>query len=204
VQQAGYDHFIKVLLRSYEGLFDDFVVINENDISKRTGMTADNVVRSLKYLEKVNILQYVPKKESPQVVFTLPRQAAEEIRISKKNLDERKKRAAAKMKAMVHYITEKDACRSQMLLRYFGEKTLHRCGVCDYCRNSNKLDLNEIEFKGIRDKIKMAVLKKHLPLSELVTAVHIPDDDKALKIIQWLLDNDQLRYTRENELEWVE
>jgi len=105
---------------------------------------------------------------------------------------------------MVNYITEKDRCRSQMLLSYFGEKTEHRCGVCDYCRNRNKLDLNEIEYKGIRDKIKSAVIKKHLPLNELVHELHIPNDDKALKIIQWLLDNDNLRYTGENELEWIE
>jgi ATP-dependent DNA helicase RecQ len=204
VQQAGYDHFIKVLLRSYEGLYDDFVGINEGDIAKRTGMTADNVLRSLKYLEKLSILRYVPKKESPQLVFLLPRVPAEDVRISRENLQERKKRAEIKMNAMIGYITEKDRCRSQMLLGYFGEKSSHRCGVCDYCRNRNKLDLNEIEFKGIRDKIKKAVIKKHLPLDKLVDELHIPNDDKALKIIQWLLDNEHLRYTRENELEWVE
>jgi len=204
VQQAGYDNFIKVLLRSYEGLFDDFVNINETDIAKRTGMNAENVARSLRYLEKVNILRYVPKKDSPQLSFLLSRVAADRLELNKKSIAERKKRAVLKMKAMIEYITEKDKCRSSMLLNYFGESTSHRCGVCDYCRNRNKLDLNEIEFKGIRDKIKTAVMKKHLPLNELVSEIHIPNDDKALKIIQWLLDNEHLRYTKKNELEWVD
>ena len=61
-----------------------------------------------------------------------------------------------------------------------------------------------MEFEGIRNKIKTAVLKKHLPLNELIQEVHIANDDKALKIIQWLLDNENLRYTKENDLEWVE
>lgn len=204
VQQAGYDHFIKVLLRSYEGLFDDYVNISESDIAKRTGLTADHVIRSLVYLEKLNILKYIQKNEKPQLIFSVPREDAGHLRISKQNTDVRKKGAEIKMKAMIRYIIEKNICRSRLLLNYFGEKSDHRCGVCDICRNRNKLDLNEMEFEGIRNKIKTAVLKKHLPLNELIQEVHIANDDKALKIIQWLLDNENLRYTKENDLEWVE
>lgn len=107
------------------------------------------------------------------------------------------------MKAMVHYITEKNKCRSQMLLTYFGEKNAERCGVCDFCRNRNRLDLNEIEFNDIRDKIKTSVLIKTMSLDELINHIHLPNDDKTIKIIQWLLDNENLRYTKTNELEWV-
>ena len=204
VQQAGYDHFIKVLLRSYEGLFDDFVSIQEQDIARRCGLNADGVIRSLRYLEKVDILKYLPKKEVPQLILTQPREDADRIRISRDNLEERKKRAEQKVNAMIHYITSRHDCRSQMLLHYFGEHTEHRCGVCDYCRNRNKLDLNEMEFKGIREKIKMAVLQKHLPLTELVNTIKTGNEDKTLKIIQWLLDNENLRYTGNQELEWVD
>ncbi len=204
VRQAGYDHFIKVLLRSYEGLFDDFVSIQEHDIARRCGMNADGVIRSLRYLEKVDILKYLPKKEIPQLILTLPREDADRIRISRDNLEQRKKRAEHKVNAMIHYITSRHECRSQLLLQYFGEHTEHRCGICDYCRSRNKLDLNEMEFKGIRDKIKMAVLQKHLPLTELVNTVKAGNEDKTLKIIQWLLDNENLRYTGKQELEWVD
>lgn len=204
VEQAGYDQFIKVLLRSYEGLFDDFVAIRESDIAKRSGMTPDGVVRSLKYLEQVNILKYLPVKESPQLVFTIPREDADRIHISKENLQFRKERAEMRLKAMLQYVTEKNRCRSQLLLHYFGEESMLRCGVCDYCRNRNKLDLNDMEFKGIRDKIKVTVIHKHLPLNELVHQIHVTNEDKALKVIQWLLDNENLRYTNRQELEWVD
>lgn len=34
---------------------------------------------------------------------------------------------------MVDYVTSETACRSRMLLRYFGEKNENNCGQCDVC-----------------------------------------------------------------------
>ena len=42
---------------------------------------------------------------------------------------------------MLDYAANETVCRSRMLLRYFGEKNEHNCGLCDTCltlRNKQK------------------------------------------------------------------
>ncbi|MEP7171136.1 MAG: helicase-related protein, partial [Bacteroidota bacterium] len=204
VEQPAYDHFIKTILRSYESVFDDFANINEKEISVRTGVDISLVLKNLNYLKKIGILNYEPQTDIPQLVFTQARVNSEDVIISKEHLEERKKRFVLRANSVLSYVTTLHKCRSMMLLNYFGEKTEQRCGSCDYCRERNKLHLNEIEFTGISEKVRALTSQRALTLQNLVSDLKVSNDDKAIKAIQWMLDNDQLRYVNGDELKWMD
>ena len=159
----------------------------------------------MNYLKKIGILNYEPQTDEPQLVFTQPRVDSDEVLISKEHLEERKKRFIERANSVLNYVASLHKCSSMMLLNYFGEKTEQRCcGNCDYCRERNKLQLNEIEFSGISEKVRSLTLQRTLTLQNLVADLKVANDDKALKAIQWMLDNDQLRYVNGDELKWMD
>ena len=68
-----FDRLIEVLLRSYTGVFTDMVHINEEIISQRLGCTRDEVYNNLIALSKYHIINYIPFKKTPFLIYTRER-----------------------------------------------------------------------------------------------------------------------------------
>ncbi len=60
---------IKTLLRSYEGIFDQEVNIQEKSIAFLLKMDVEEVIPCLQQLNTFNIIQYLPQKELSPIVF---------------------------------------------------------------------------------------------------------------------------------------
>ena len=56
--------YIKLLLRSYNGLFEDYVKINENILAERSQTTEKKIKEILYRLEKLEIITYFPKNNA--------------------------------------------------------------------------------------------------------------------------------------------
>jgi len=203
VENPGFDPFIKTLLRMYEGLFDDYVRIDEQLVAKRAETDHDRVVRQLLHLRQAGIIDYRPATDEPQLVFTTPRLPSGNLELSGKALAERKERYRRRAAFMLRYASSLHQCRSRMLLSYFGEKSAARCGTCDYCKERNRLDLNELEFEAFTAKVRTLTSERAVSLRSLVHAVDPSHADKALLAIQWMIDNHQLRYRNDDELSWI-
>jgi ATP-dependent DNA helicase RecQ len=129
---AEVDTFLKVLMRMYEGLFSGFVTIDEERIAAVGRYSVLAVEKKLKWLAARNVLRYVPKVKSPVLYLATERLYPENLRLDKKEYDDRVARSARRHDAMAAYAQNTDRCRSQMLLEYFGQ-TGKPCGVCDWC-----------------------------------------------------------------------
>ena len=57
----GADQVLQAILRLYTGLFADYVFINEDVISYRTGLDKETIYKSLLELTRMHILHYVPR-----------------------------------------------------------------------------------------------------------------------------------------------
>ncbi len=202
VEHTSYDDFIKMLLRSHAGLFDAYVKISEYEFGKRIGKSFEVVQKELKELEKLNVLTYVPQSNMPQVLFFEPRVDANSIHISEEILSKQKKKSLKRKEAIIHYVESKTKCRSQLLLNYFGDVDSYRCGICDVCLERNKLDLSNLEFEKISNQIKKIVSANPILLKELVDSIKEAKEDRSIKVIQWLIDNEKLCYDSENRLYW--
>ena len=91
VANASYDNFIKLVLRSYTGLFSGYVTVDEDLLAKRAGLNREQVYNYLKHLRQSKVIDYVPQNQSPFLYFSKERINVERITISKKNYDVRKK-----------------------------------------------------------------------------------------------------------------
>jgi len=202
VKNPTMDLFLKTILRSYTGLFEEFVKIDEYDLARKINTSKEKVEKALDYLANLKLISYVKQTNLPQLTYLQERVDAKSLYISKQHYTERKEVAVKKMEAVIYYAFSKHKCRSQILLSYFGENDSFRCGVCDVCLERNKLELSDIEFSNISDQIKKILTQEHLPITLLVNKISGSREDKIIKVIQWLTENEKLVFNDKNLLEW--
>lgn len=202
VKNPNIDVFIKTILRSHTGLFEEFVKIDEFDLAKKLKTTRDKIEKMLDYLLHLHVISYTKQTNLPQITYLTPRLESTTLYISKEHYSERKKVAITKMESVIYYAYSKHKCRSQILLSYFGENDSYRCGVCDVCLERNKLELSDIEFSSVSDQIKKILAEQHLTINALVNKITGVREDKVIKVIQWLTENDKIIYNNKNLLEW--
>lgn len=202
VENEPYDHFIKTLLRSYSGILSDFIKFSESELARRTDLPVEKVVSNLKHLEKLQLLDYIRQTDNPQLILMEERLDPKNLTISPENYQHRLRDAENRMESMISFAESNHKCRSQMLLAYFGETNTQRCGKCDVCIERNKISLNQLEFDNIVAIIK-PILKIH-PASpeELVQAAGNINEEKILRVIQWLLDNDKIEPDKKGDFFW--
>ncbi|QGY47322.1 RecQ family ATP-dependent DNA helicase [Maribellus comscasis] len=202
VANAGFDGFIKLILRSYTGLFSGYVAIDEELLAKRAGLDREKVYNYLKHLRKSKIIDYIPRSQTPFIYFNRERIKLERLKISKENYDLRKKDFLNRVNAVIHYATSTTKCRSQLLLGYFGEQDSIRCGHCDVCKSVEMLEISNIEFEEISKKIKK-IIEEPCSYENLLLQLS-GNQEKMRQTVKWLLDNNKIVFRIDNKLEWTE
>lgn len=203
VENPDLDIFLKIILRSYTGLFTQYVKFNLNELARRTNLPLDQVIAKLEKLNHLGVLVYIPPKSKPQIIFTEERLDARDLYISKENYALRKRLANQRLKTLTTYLTTTNRCRSIFLLNYFGENKAKRCGQCDVCLERNKVNLNEMEFNAVLEQIKPLLKSNPVSPDQLVQLSGIINKDKLLRVIEWLLDNNKIAYTSDKKLYWL-
>jgi len=200
VANEEYDRFIKLLLRTYSGMFSEFVPVNEEGLAARSGLTREAIYQYLLRLSSQGIIHFIPGKKSPLVIFTEERLDRSHLRISPELYLKVKENYVERVAMITEYAGNKTRFRPAFLTAYFGEET-GRCGLCDTCQERNELELSKYEFDMIIDKIKELVAEKPLRLEELEEQADLPRE-KSVRVIRWLLDHEKLVYDSEQRLAW--
>ena len=184
---------IQSILRSYTGVFTDYAYISEESLAIRTGLTRQQIYNILVTLTKRRIVDYIPRKKTPYIIYTRERLELRFLHIPASVYEERKARYEARIKAMEEYVTTENICRSRMLLRYFGEKNEHNCGQCDVCLSKRATnDLSEESYEEVKRQI--LDLLSHNPLTPAETADQIKAEKEDIgQVIRYLLDEGELK-----------
>jgi ATP-dependent DNA helicase RecQ len=202
VANVQFDDFVKLVLRSYTGLFTGYVTIDEDLLAKRSGTNREVVYNYLKHLRKLKVIDYVPRNRTPFIYFCRERIHVDRIKISKENYDVRKKDYARRIDSVIEYATSSTKCRSQILLAYFGENDAAPCGTCDVCKTKEQLLMTDFEFQGISKRIKK-IIEAPCSYENLLLKLE-GDQQKMRSVIKWLLDNKVIIHRIDNHLEWSE
>ncbi|HLN72477.1 MAG TPA: ATP-dependent DNA helicase RecQ [Prolixibacteraceae bacterium] len=200
VANADFDGFIKLLLRSYTGLFTNYVSIDEKFLAERAGIAQDLVYEFLTRLRTQKIVDYIPQKKTPFIIFTKERIDPDRLRITKENFADRKRDYLQRVEAMIHYASSGHKCRSQLLLEYFGETESVRCGKCDVCMERNELNISTYEFDAISEQVQKA-LTQPMFYEELLKKIE-GKEENVVKVVRWLLENEKIFYRIDNRMEW--
>ena len=184
VQYVKYDKLIKAILRTYGGVFENYILINEYEFANKLGVHYGRVVELLKSLEALEIASYLPSTDSPQLTFLQNRVDYKHLHIDHIFIRDRHRVKEEQVNGMIDYI-EKAHCRSQSLLIYFGEKNAGFCQVCDLCLMRIH---KESQRAKIKEEIKNSLLAKPRGLHELVESLTLGTEKRRIEIIRDLLD----------------
>ena len=203
VSNAKFDGFIKLLLRSYSGLFSTWVPIDEDLLAKRSNLKRENIYQYLVRLSSGGVIDYIPQKKNPVITYIEERLDRKNLYFSIESYNFLKKRYEEKLIAMLNYGSGTTKCRSQILLEYFGEKDSLRCGKCDVCQERNELNMSKYEFDLILNEIKLELQNQSCLITELAEKVK-QDEGKFKKVFRWLLENGKIQQDILGKYVWKE
>lgn len=147
------DAMITALLRTYGGLFSNYVYIDEGLVAQEAGLTTQQVYVILKNLAQRNIIYFIPQRKTPFITYLQDRIDGENVVLSKEIYEERKEQFVKRINAMQAYASNNEVCRSRQLLIYFGEKRHKDCEQCDVCLDHESPEPSNEQTKNAREAI---------------------------------------------------
>lgn len=185
-----YESVIKVLLRSYGGLYENYVYIKEKDIAFRAKVSLDEVLRQLDILNTQGVISFVPQTTLPKLIFLQNRINLKFQNIQLLNYPILKEKSLTRINSVINYITQNNVCRSRFLLSYFNETEFKDCEYCDVCVEKYKNYLSTDE--GLIEKIKEELLQGELQMQSLAKKFHTVNSKRFTAVINQMIDNDIL------------
>ena len=199
IANAHFDPLIKSLLRSYGGLFEQYVNIKELDIIKRSDIQAEEFYRQLDLLKKYKIVDYVKGNNKSSMLILQNRLNKNQISFDKSYWKERKGVLEEKINKMIEYVLEHQ-CRSKLLLNYFGELDYEVCNQCDVCIN-NKHNVEDEQFiQIVKNRIIAEKPEEKLSLPRILSKWSDLPEQKIVESIKFLIDEGFIQFNDKNEV----
>ncbi len=197
VKNETFNSFLQLLLRSYTGFFTEYVVVNEQQLAKRSNVSVELIYRYLNKLNQLKIIHYIPQKKTPLIQYVRAREELRYMKLPNEVYRDRKKQYEERVAAVIDYSESNHVCRSRFLLLYFGQKNVDDCGQCDVCIEKKKRGLDSKQTDEIELKLK-EILSNPRSYKEIENLMGIPES-KWLDIFNWLADN-ELIYSTDDDM----
>jgi len=194
---------IKALLRTYEGIIDNRVSIYEQQISKICKLSTEKISAALKLLTTHGIIEYMPKKETPQIQFLTNRAPAEYLVIHQDAYLNRKKLYEERVNTIIKYTKDNTNCRSRYISNYFGDASEKNCGICDNCLNAKKKKLNPTEFTTIEQELKQQANSKLTTVNEFIHSMKGYTTEKIWSALEFLQSEEKIQINDLQEIKWL-
>jgi len=187
-------NLIDFILRSHGGVFQKEVKINEFDIAKRMQINSLTVKELLNRLDHLNIIDYKEASSNEDFTFLTPREDDKTINRISRSIEKYLNQQQKKSKELIYFIKNNTTCRYIQLSRYFNEKKVSKCTLCDVCISDKKNSSNRIE-KDIKELFKD---RKEISQDEIIFSLE--HDEKAILIhLRNLLSKDKIGLTANNK-----
>ncbi len=191
VERNDLDHFLRTVLRMYNGVFCEFRAIDERAIAATCGYKLERVKELLKRLWQMRIIRYIPSNRSPMLFFDEERLPTEDIYIAPETYRLRKEMTRERFSKMLAYTQNQQTCRSRVLAEYFGDSNAKDCGICDICIARRKNSNNNPVKGELQSAIIEKLSQKPLTVRELISEFRC-DPQPLLDSIKEMLENGTL------------
>jgi len=193
-----YEPVIKVLLRSYGGLYEQYVHIKEKDVAYRAKISEHEFAIQLENLATQGVISFIPQTTLPKLIFLQNRINLKFESIRLVNYPVLKEKALTRINSVINYVTEKNICRSRLLLAYFNETDFKDCHYCDVCVEKYKRNLETEE--GLIENIKIELSQRTYKLQDLLSKFNSVNSKRLNDLINKLIDDDVLHIDSEKNI----
>ena len=177
-------NFVNSLLRSYSGLFEQEVKIDEYYLAKKNNTTSHQIISYLEQLQKDEIITYNSVKTDSEIRFLAPREDDKTINRFSKEITQFLKQKEKKSTDFLRFIQNNSICRSIQILDYFVEKSTKKCGICDVCLSKKKTLQNDIDL----EILNLLQQKEKLSSQEINQILNFPEKDILVHLRQLISD----------------
>jgi ATP-dependent DNA helicase RecQ len=157
------------LLRLFSGIFNYPAVIRIPALARHLKLPPADIELALQQMHQMNVIRYLPAKEGPQLHFHHYRVDSRHLHIDHQRIARLRAMHQKRTEYMIAFVREAEACRTKLLLTYFGETAPEQCEHCDNCRkrskatpDAGKLQENILLLAGQQDGIAFAVLLQQM------------------------------------------
>ncbi len=186
------ERVFNILLRSYTGLFADFVYINEPLIARRAEVSEQKVYETLLALSKMHIIQYVPRQNMPYLYYTTSRELPKHIEIPRAVYEVQRERLIKRIESIKGFAFAESGCRVNMMLEYFGEKPEKPCGKCDLCRERNRALPTKEDKNRLAESILYITGQQPRSLEYIVKELHPRRKEEVINTVRELLNRKRI------------
>lgn len=187
---------IKSLLRTYGGIFDQLVKINTLLIADKANVSEDQVIKTLVRLEKENIIGLNLKKTDADITFIEPREDDKTINRIANTIEIQNKQKVNQINDIISYISDEWTCKSQHLLRYFGETDAEVCGICSVCIDKSKKFNGDSQTNAI--EIVISLLQQNDLSSRELQEKSSLKEEELTYTLKLLLEREAIALTNHN------
>ncbi len=186
--------FTNSILRTYAGLFEQEVNIDEFFIAKKAGITTKLVLSNFERLQEDNIIEYKAVKNEAELTFLLPREDDYTINRVSKEIKQFISQKKKKSDDLIEFVNNNTICRSIQVLDYFDEVQKKKCGICDVCISENRKSAVNLSSEIIQ------LLKQHNSLSSSEISEFLVANEKDILIhLRELLTDDKIKINHQNK-----
>ena len=174
---------LETLMRLYTGVFSYPTPIDEEAVASRSGVNVSGLRQLLYQLSVNHIIRYIPADHATVLFLQHNRLRPGNVQLSPQRYQMLRSTYAQRVQAMMEYVETEDGCRSQYLLRYFGQENSAPCGKCDICRAA------KARPEDLPDRLKawIGARKGIYTLKQIRTAFGTADE-QYLDVLRELID----------------
>lgn len=187
----------KTILRIYGGIFEVLTPVNLELVARKIGQPVGTVVSALQQMEKDEVAELQLYETDAVITFLVPREDDKTINRMANGVNELNDKKVKQVKAMVEYVTNNFSCKSEQLLKYFGEEFTQRCGICSVCIKDDKGAGNR-GLKQLAAQILALLEAGDMDSREISEKLTFAEAD-ILKVLKALLDSQKIGLNPRNQ-----
>jgi len=191
-----YQNLLHVLLRSYGGIFENSVLINESFLAEKLKTTKQLIIKYLHQIAQDHIIQYIEQTKNTSIQFLVMREDKITINRISKNIIQRNTIKKNKAGKIADYIQNNKICRNVQLLSYFNEKIQEKCGICDVCLREKNKPKNTKQLS--QEILKLLKDETELSSKEMILLLKI-NKDELMDALRFLLEQNSIKLASTNK-----
>ena len=188
------EEIMLTILRTYPGIYENRTPISLPLISKKSNAPQEKISQLLTRLKSLSVIDYDAKNNDSSLVFNEVREDERTINRVSKYLEERNSLKTSQLQSVLHYVNEKNVCRSKLILDYFGEKATEDCGICSYCIGKD----NKTTDHSLPEKITALLQIQDMNSREIQKITKSSESD-VIFALQGLLENNSVSVKPNNQ-----